>query len=60
VLILQYFSNEKLDAVQKEAGWLAVDHNANPEALWQLVEMKHKVHSVRRNWQPQGRVLSSP
>ena len=38
-LILKYLSDESLEAVQKEAGWTAV------ETLWQLVGMKHKVHS---------------
>jgi hypothetical protein len=34
--------------VQKEAGWPVVEQDANPEALWQLVEMKNKVHSVSK------------
>jgi hypothetical protein len=29
---------------KKKAGWNAVEYDANPEALWQLVKMKHKVH----------------
>jgi hypothetical protein len=45
-LILQYLSDESLEAVQKVAGWPAIEQDANPEALWQLVEMKHKVHSA--------------
>ncbi len=45
-LILQHLSNESLDAVQKEAGWLIIEQDANPEALKQLVENKHKVHSA--------------
>jgi hypothetical protein len=45
-LILQYLSDESLDAVQKEVGWAVVEQDANPEALWQLVEKKHKVHSA--------------
>jgi hypothetical protein len=32
-LILQYLSDESLDAVQKEAGWAVVEQDANPEAL---------------------------
>ena len=47
-LVLQYLSDESLDPVQKEAGWPVVEHDANPEALWQLVEMKHKVHSTSK------------
>lgn len=46
-LILQYLSIKTLDAVQKEAVWPVVEQDANPEALWQLVEMKHKVHSAK-------------
>jgi hypothetical protein len=45
-LILQHLSDESLEAVQKEAGWPAVEQDADPEALWQLVEVKHKVHSA--------------
>jgi hypothetical protein len=44
-LILKYLSDESLEAVQKEAGWMAVEANADPETLWQLVELKHKVRS---------------
>jgi len=44
-LILKYLSNKSLEAVQKEAGWTAVEVDADPEALWQMVKMKHKVHS---------------
>ena len=45
-VILKYLSDESLDAIQKEPGWPAVEADANPETLWQLVEMKHKVHSA--------------
>ncbi len=45
-LILQHLSDKSLEAVQKEAGWPAVEQDADLEALWQLVEMKHKVHSA--------------
>jgi hypothetical protein len=45
-LILQHLSNKSLDAVQKEAGWLIIEQDVNPEALKQLVENKHKVHSA--------------
>jgi hypothetical protein len=45
-LILQYLSDKSLDAIQKEVRWPVVEQDANPEALWQLVEMKHKVHSA--------------
>jgi hypothetical protein len=44
-LILKYLSDESLEAVQKEAGWTTVEADADPEMLWQLVELKHKVHS---------------
>jgi hypothetical protein len=47
-LILQYLSDESLDTVQKEAGWAVVEQDANLEAQWQLVEMKHKVHSASK------------
>jgi hypothetical protein len=45
VLIMKYLSDESLDAVQKEAGWTTVEFDADPEMLWQLVELKHKDHS---------------
>jgi hypothetical protein len=45
-LIMKHLSDESLDAVQKEAGWTAVDNDADQEMLWQLVEMKHNVHSA--------------
>jgi hypothetical protein len=45
-LILQHLSNESLDAVQKEAEWMNVEENADPEKLWQIVEQKHKVYSA--------------
>jgi hypothetical protein len=45
-MMLKYLSDEILDAVQKEAGWSSVEADADPETLWQLVEAKHKVHSV--------------
>lgn len=48
MLILQYLSDESLDAIQKEAGWPVVEQDANTETLWQLVEMKHKVHSASK------------
>ncbi len=41
---MTYLSDESLGAVQKEVDWSAVEYDANPEALWQLVGMKHKVH----------------
>jgi hypothetical protein len=41
-------SDESLDAVQKEAGWSAIETDADPETLWQLVEMKHKVHLLSK------------
>ena len=47
-LILQCLSDESLDAIRKEAGWPVVEQDANPEALWQLVEVKHKVHSASK------------
>ncbi len=47
-LILQYLSDESLDAIQKEVGWPVVEQDANTETLWQLVEMKHKVHSASK------------
>jgi hypothetical protein len=45
-LIMKYLSDESLEAVQKEAGWMTIEANADPETLWQLVELKHKVHSL--------------
>jgi hypothetical protein len=48
MLILQYLSDESLDAIQKEAGWPVVEQDANTETLWKLVEMKHKVHSASK------------
>lgn len=42
---MKYLSNKSLEAVQKEAGWTAIETDADPETLWQLVELKHKVHS---------------
>jgi hypothetical protein len=45
-LILQHLSDESLEAVQKEAGWPAVEQDTNQEALWQLLELKHKIHSA--------------
>jgi hypothetical protein len=45
-VILKYLSDESLDAIQKEPGWPTIEADANPETLWQLVEMKHKVHSA--------------
>jgi hypothetical protein len=33
-LIMKYLSNESLDAVQR---WSAIEYNAEPEPLWQLV-----------------------
>jgi hypothetical protein len=47
-LILQHLSHENLDAVQKEAEWLVVQQDTNGETLWQLVEMKHKVHAASK------------
>lgn len=44
-LIMKYLSDKSLEAVQKEAGWTTVEADADPETLWQLVELKHKVHS---------------
>jgi hypothetical protein len=43
-LIMKYLSDKSLEAVQKEAGWTTVEADADPETLWQLVELKHKVH----------------
>jgi hypothetical protein len=45
-LILQHLSNESLDAVQKEVEWMEIEENVDPEGLWQLIELKHKVHSA--------------
>jgi hypothetical protein len=45
VLIMKYLSNESLEAVKKEAGRSTVETDADLETLWQLVELKHKVHS---------------
>jgi hypothetical protein len=45
-LILQHLSDESLDAVQKEVGWTEIEEGADPEGLWQLIELKHKVHST--------------
>jgi hypothetical protein len=45
-LILQHLSDESLDAVQKEVGWTEIEEDADPEGLWQLIELKHKVHSA--------------
>jgi hypothetical protein len=42
---MKYLSNESLEAVQKEAGWSTVETDADLETLWQLAELKHKVHS---------------
>ncbi len=44
-LIMKYLSNKSLEVVQKEAGWTAFEMDADPETLWQLFELKHKVHS---------------
>jgi hypothetical protein len=32
--------------VQKEAGWPINEQDADPEALWQIEEHKHNVHSA--------------
>jgi hypothetical protein len=45
-LLLQHLSDESLDAVQKEVEWTQIEENADPEGLWQLIELKHKVHSA--------------
>ena len=45
-LIIKYMSDESLDAIQKEAEWPAIEAEVDPEALWLLVESKHKVHST--------------
>jgi hypothetical protein len=42
---MRYLRNESLEAVQKEAGWTTVEPDADPETLWHLVELKHKIHS---------------
>jgi hypothetical protein len=44
-LIMKYLSDESIEAVQKEAGWTAVETDTDLETLWQLVALKHKVHS---------------
>jgi hypothetical protein len=44
-LIMKYLSDESLEAVQKEADWTSIEADVDPETLWQLVELKHKVHS---------------
>lgn len=45
-LIMKCLSDKSLEAVQKEAGWTTTEMDADPETLWQLVELKHKVHSL--------------
>ncbi len=47
-LLLQHLSDESLDAVQKEVQWTKIEENADPEGLWQLIELKHKVHSTSK------------
>jgi hypothetical protein len=41
-LILQYLSKESLEAVKRDENWDMVDQTSDPEALWQIVEEKHK------------------
>jgi hypothetical protein len=31
-LVVQYLSDESIEAVQKEAGWTEVEYDANPES----------------------------
>jgi hypothetical protein len=45
-LILQYLSDESLEAVKKDEGWDDIEAEADPEGLWKLVVQKHKVHSA--------------
>jgi hypothetical protein len=45
-LILQYLSNESLEAVKKDEGWETIEADADLEGLWKVVVQKHKVHSA--------------
>ena len=45
-LILQYLSDESMEAVKKDPEWNDIEADADPEKLWALVVQKHKVHSA--------------
>jgi hypothetical protein len=45
-LILQFLSDESLEAVKKDEGWETIEADADPEGLWKVIVQKHKVHSA--------------
>jgi len=45
-LILQYLSDESMEAIKKDPEWTDIEADADPEKLWALVVQKHKVHSA--------------
>jgi len=47
-LILQYLSNESLDAIKRDPDWADTEAKADPEKLWELIVQKHKVHSASK------------
>jgi hypothetical protein len=45
-MIIQYLSNKSLEAIKKDVDWNDAEANGDPEALWKLVILMHKVLSA--------------
>jgi hypothetical protein len=45
-LMLQYLSEESLEAIKWDEHWDMVDQTSDPEALWQIIEEKHNLYTI--------------
>jgi hypothetical protein len=45
-LMLQYLRKKSLEAVKWDENWDMIDQTSDPEALWQVIEEKHKVYTI--------------
>jgi hypothetical protein len=43
---VQYLSKESLEEVKRNKNWDMIDQTLDPEALWQVIEEKHKLYTI--------------